>query len=183
MSSAFRIFTPLRVGWPPTPQVFFWSVTGAKYFTYITVGSLNTCACYLHLYFKRATIPFFWDPPNGCFYYLFPRVRASQAREFQIATTTTPRKLSKRHSAPLSAFFSTKSSKSRVFWSVFACFCHVFLQNTVIYIFVAIKPFQNIIFFYNVSNSLVSPNPWKHRYIHCFLQFFHVPMPLVNLNI
>ena len=41
------------------------------------------CACYLHLYFKKL-------------FYLFPRVGASQAREFQIATTTTP----------VSAFFS-----------------------------------------------------------------------------
>ena len=52
-------------------------------------------------------------------FYLFPRVGASQAREFQIATTTTttpPRK---------TAFFSTKSSRS-----VLACFCNVFLQNT-----------------------------------------------------
>ena len=32
-------------------------------------------------------------------------------------------------------------------------------------------------------NSLISPNPWKHRYLHCFLQFFHVPMPLANSNI
>ena len=61
-------------------------------------------------------------------------------------------------------------------------FCNAFLQNTVIYTFVAIKPFQNILF-YNVSNSLVSPNPWKHRYLHCFLQFYHVPMPLANSNI
>ena len=27
--------------------------------------------------------------------------------------------------------------------------------------------------FYNVSNSLVSPNPWKRRYLQCVLQFFH----------
>ena len=153
---------------------------------------------------------------------------------------------------------------------MFACFYNVFLQNTVIYTFVAIKPFQNIynfiqcfqlpylpkplktplftlfssIFpcsnaagqlkhiykkpsktlfftvflhsFYNVFRqkhrnlhvfrhtvgpkhsllqcfqcsgiqklfkSLISPNPWKHRYLHCFLQFFHVPMPLANSNI
>ena len=26
-------------------------------------------------------------------------------------------------------------------------------------------------------------NPWKHCYLHCFLQFFHVPMPLANSNI
>ena len=32
-------------------------------------------------------------------------------------------------------------------------------------------------------NAVISPNPWKHRYLHCFLQFFHVPMPLANSNI
>ena len=70
---------------------------------------------------------------------LFPRVGASQAGEFQIATTTTPRK------------------------TVQTTFC------TVICIF--------------STKSMVSPNPWKHRYLHCFLQFFHVPMPLANSNI
>ena len=34
--------------------------------------------------------------------------------------------------------------------------------------------------FYNVSNSLVTPNPWKHRYLQCFLQFFHAG-PLKHL--
>ena len=32
-------------------------------------------------------------------------------------------------------------------------------------------------------NAVISPNPWKHRYLHCLLQFFHVPMPLANSNI
>ena len=32
-------------------------------------------------------------------------------------------------------------------------------------------------------NAVISPNPWKHSYLHCFLQFFHVPMPLANSNI
>ena len=30
--SNIYVFTPLRVGWPPTPDVFFLSVTGAKSF-------------------------------------------------------------------------------------------------------------------------------------------------------
>ena len=98
--------------------------------------------------------------------------RASQAREFQIATTTTTRTTVQTTFCTVICILSTKSSKTRVFWSVFACFCNVFLQNTVIYTFVTIKAFQNIIF-YTVSNSLVSPNPWKHRYLHCFRQFFH----------
>ena len=32
-------------------------------------------------------------------------------------------------------------------------------------------------------NAVISPNPWKHSYLHSFLQFFHVPMPLANSNI
>ena len=93
-----------------------------------------------------------------------------------------PRKTIQTTFCTVICIFFHKSSKSRVFWSVFACFCNALLQNTVIYTFVAIKPFQNIIL-YNVSNSLVSPNPWKHCYLHRFLQFFHVPMPLANSNI
>ena len=27
------------------------------------------------------------------------------------------------------------------------------------------------------------PNRWKYRYLQCFLQFFHVPMPVSNSNI
>ena len=27
------------------------------------------------------------------------------------------------------------------------------------------------------------PNRWKYRYLQCFLQFFHVPMPVANSNI
>ena len=37
--------------------------------------------------------------------------------------------------------------------------------------------------FDNASNSLISPNRWKYRYLQCFLQFFHVPMPVANSNI
>ena len=103
--------------------------------------------------------------------------KASQPSAAQARATISPLPLpfppvGASHFAPLSAFFSTKSSKSPVFWHVFACFCNVFLESTVIYTFVAIRPFQNIIF-YNVSNSLVSPNPWKRRYLHCVLQLFH----------
>ena len=37
--------------------------------------------------------------------------------------------------------------------------------------------------FQGCGNSVISPNPWKHRYLNCFLQFFHVPMPLANSSI
>ena len=73
------LFTPLRVGWPPAPQVFFGPWQGLR-----NLQVFNICACYLHLYFKklrsqpqprpsRATIsPPPWDPPNGCFFIFSP---------------------------------------------------------------------------------------------------------------
>ena len=58
------LFTPLRVGWPPTPQVYF-----CPWQDFLPPGIL----------------------PMGAFS-TFPPMGASQAREFQIATTPTPRK-------------------------------------------------------------------------------------------
>ena len=142
------------MGWPPTPQG------------------------YLHLYFKKLRShpqptenPTLGILPMGAFLSFPSRGGLPSSRKTVQTTFCT-----------VICIFSTKSSKARVFWSVFACFCNVFPQNTVIYTFVAIKPFQNIIFL-QCSNSLISPNPWKHRYLHCFLQFFHVPMLLANSNI
>ena len=107
---------------------------------------------------------------------------ASQAREFQIATTTTPRKtVQTTFCIVICIFFSTKSAKSRVFWSVFVCFCNFFLQNTEIYTFVAIKPFQNIIF-YNVSNSLISPKPMKTPLFTLFSSIFPCSMAAGQLK-
>ena len=99
------IFTPLRVGWPPSHRRSFlgpWQAI-CNLHTWLLVF-LNICACYLHLCFKklrshpqpgpsRATIsPPLGILPMGVFFSFFPRVGASQAREFQTATTTTPRK-------------------------------------------------------------------------------------------
>ena len=85
-------------------------------------------------------------------------------------------------SFPPSQVFQKNPPNPVLFEACLHVFAMFFRQNTVIYTCVAIKAFQNT-FFYNVSNSLVSPNPWKRRYLHCFLQFFHVPMPLANSNI
>ena len=97
-----------------------------------------------------------FPPPLGAsqwvLYYIFSilfhsfPLGASQAREFQIATTTTPRKTVQTTFRTVTCIFSRKSSKSRVSWIVFPCFCNVFLQNTAIYTFVTIKAFQNIMF-------------------------------------
>ena len=82
----------------------------------------------------------------------------------------------------VSCIFFHKIPQIPCFLNVFACFCNGFLRSTVIYAFVGIKPSQKIMF-YNASNSLIYPNPSKYRYLQCFLQFFHVPMPLANSNI
>ena len=51
--------------------------------------------------------------------------------------------------------------------NVFACFCNGFLQSTVIYTSVAIKPFQSIMF-YNVSN----PQTLEHTLLPVFSSIF-----------
>ena len=118
---------------------------------------------------------------NGCFFHFFP-VGASQAREFPIATTTTSKRTVRTTFEPVSIVFLCKISQIPCSLNVFTCFCNGFLQRTVIYTFVAIKPFQSIMFDH-VSNSLISPNLRKYRYLHCVLQFVHVPLPLANSNI
>ena len=79
-------------------------------------------------------------------------------------------------------FFLQNLRNPVFFLNVFACFCNGFLQGTAIYTFVAVKPFQSIMF-NHVSNSLISPNLRKYRSLQYFLQFFHVPLPLANSTI
>ena len=107
-------------------------------------------------------------------FYLFPRVGASQAREFQIAMTTTPRKTVQTTFCTVICIFSTKSSKSQFFLKCVCMFLQCFPSKhgpTVIYKFVAIKPFQNIIL-YNVSNSPCLPKPLKPPLFALFYSIF-----------
>ena len=115
--------------------------------------------------------------PMGVFS-LFPRVGASQAREFQMATTTPSKNCPNDILHRYLHFFPQNPPNPVFFWSVFACFCNVFLQNTVIYTFVATRPFQNIIF--TMFPIPLSPQTLEKNAIY---QFFHVPMPLANSNI
>ena len=85
-----------------------------------------------------------------------------------------------------SNIYTKNQSKTFFLFSVFTM-CSV--ENTVIYAVFGIKSVQDSCFC-SVFKALasknvqsISPNPWKHRYLHCFLQFFHVPMPLANSNI
>ena len=69
---SIELFTPLRVGWPPTPQVF-WSVTGAKQFTHISVVFFwHLCMLFASLIQKasqpsaaRAAQGYDFPPPLG----------------------------------------------------------------------------------------------------------------------
>ena len=63
--------------------------------------------------------------------YLFPRVGASQAREKQIAATTTPRKTVQTTFCTVSCMFFHKILPTPCFWKCACMFCNVFLQNTV----------------------------------------------------
>ena len=84
-----------RVGWPPTPQVFEGPRDrGYVIYIHITVGFLNMCACYLHLYFKklrshpqpgpsRATISYPLGSSQWVLFYLFPRVGPPKLGNFK----------------------------------------------------------------------------------------------------
>ena len=54
--------------------------------------------------------------------------------------------------------------------NVLPCFCNGFLQSTVLYIFVAIKPVENITFD-NASNSLISPTVENTAIYSVFFNF------------
>ena len=111
-----------------------------------------------------------WNPSNGCFFHFSPQWGLPNAQK------NCPNNIFRRY---LHVF---PQNPPNLFFNVLACFCNGFLQNRIIYTFVAVNPFQNIMS-YNVSNSLTSPNLWRYRYLPCFLQFFHVPMLLANSNI
>ena len=82
----------------------------------------------------------------------------------------------------------TKNQSKTLFFSVFFTMCSV--EDTVIYAVFGIKSVQNS-GFCSVFKALASkkvqcrdlPKPLKTPLLHCFLQFFHVPMPLANSNI
>ena len=69
--------------------------------------------------------------PMG-FSLLFLPVGAPQARDVQIATTTTPRKTVQTTFCTITCIFFHKIDQTRCFLNVFARFCNGFLQSTVI---------------------------------------------------
>ena len=104
------LYSP-RFAWGGRPhRRFFLSVTGAK-------GGV-----------EHEGLPLLGTLPMGAFY-LFPRVGASQAREFQIAATTTPRKTVQTTFCTVSCIFFHKILQIPCFWKCVACFCNVFLLH------------------------------------------------------
>ena len=98
-----------------------------------------------------------WDPPNGCFFSLFPRVGASQAREFP--TTTTPRKTIQTTCCTVICMFFHKILQSPCFSQ---CVC-MFLQWFP-------SKHGNL----HICRHKTVP---KHHFLQCF-QFPCLPKPL-----
>ena len=134
------LFTRLRVGWPPTPQVFFGPWQGLRVVLNIRTGFVSKSFAAIRSPGRpRPRFLPVLGSSQWVLFYVSPRVGASQAREFQIATTTTPRKTVQTRFCTVICIFFQKILQIQCFWSVFACFCNVFLQNTVIYTFVRCK--------------------------------------------
>ena len=110
-----------------------------------------------------------WDPPNGCFFIFSPA----------IATTTMPRKTAQTTFCTAICIFFHKILQTPCFLKCVCMFLQCFPSKHGNLHICRHKTVPKHTFF----NSLVSPNPWNHLYLHCFLQFFHVPMPLANSNI
>ena len=100
----FQIIHPASRGVAANTANIFWSVTGAKQFTYITACFFLTFVHVICIFISKSFAvicspgrpgPQFPSPLRSSqwvFFYLFPRVGASQARKFQTTTMTTPRK-------------------------------------------------------------------------------------------
>ena len=82
-----KLFTPLRVGWPPTPQVYFGRV-GLRWFS--PWGSQA----------KKFHFPPPWGAPQAKEFSLFPPVGAPQAREFHFSPPWRLPKLGNLHFSP-----------------------------------------------------------------------------------
>ena len=118
--------------------------------------------------------------PQAREFSLFPPVGASQAREFSLfPAVTASQAMEFSLFPPLEALQAAEFQIARqrrldsppnpVFF-VFPCFCNGFLQSTVLYTFVAIKPVENIMFD-NASNSLISPTVENTAIYSVFFNF------------
>ena len=128
--------------------------------------------------------------PQAREFSLFPPVGAPQAREFSLFPPWGLPKLGNSHFSPpwglpklgnfhfsppwglpkLGNFHFSPPPQIPCSLNVFPCFCNGFLQSTVLYTFVAIKPVENIMFD-NASNSLISPTVENTAIYSVFFNF------------
>ena len=174
------IFTPLRVGWPPTPQVYFGPWEGLSF----PLGS-----------FQWVLLSLF--PPveasQAREFSLFPPVGASQAREFSLfPAVTASQAMEFSLFPPLEALQAAEFQIARqrrldsppnpVFFECVSMFLQWFPSKYGTLHFCRHKTGRK----HHVRQCIqfpYLPNRWKYRYLQCFLQFFHVPMPVANSNI
>ena len=224
------LFTPLRVGWPPTPQVYFglweglrvvWNMRSraaqenpgcpgprfpppgsfqwvllslfppveasqAREFSlFPPMGASQATEFSLFPHEASQAREFSLSPPVGApqarEFSLFPPGGASQAREFSLfPAVTASQAMEFSLFPPLEALQAAEFQIARqrrldsppnpVFFECVSIFCNGFLQSTVLYTFVAIKPVENIMFD-NGSNSLISPTVENTAIYSVFFNF------------
>ena len=208
------VFTPLRVGWPPTPQVYFgpseglskggvesppWRLPKLGNFRFSSPWGLPKRGNFHFSPLEASQAKnFHFPPPVGApqarEFSLFPPVGAPQAREFSLFPPVgASQAMEFSLFPPLEALQAAEFQIARqrrldsppnpVFFECVSMFLQWFpSKHGTFYTFVAIKPVENIMFD-NASNSLISPTVENTAILQCFLQFFHVPMPVANSNI
>ena len=144
-----------------------------------------------------------WGLPKlGNFHFLTPPVGAPQAREFSLFPPWGLPKLGNFHFSPPSMEFSLfpplealqaaefqiarqrrlDSPPNPVFFECVSMFLQWFPSKHGTLHFCRHKTGRK----HHVRQCFqfpYLPNRWKYRYLQCFLQFFHVPMPVANSNI
>ena len=108
---------------------------------------------------SRATMSPFLGSFQWVLFYLFPRMGASQAREFQTAATTTPRKTVQTTFCTVSCMFFHKILQIPWCWKCVCMFLQCFPSKH-----------RNL----HICHHKTAP---KHHFLHCF-QFPYLPKPL-----
>ena len=148
-------FTPLRAGWPPTPQVNFGSSHRCIHTIYIS----SICPLPDLAMDALFTFPPLWRLPSRCsLFSLSPPWELPRLGNFK--TQTYMQDILPKHC------FSH-------------CFCHVFRQNVQIYTFLTKKSGQNTDF-YNVFHCSDIQKPFSSIAICAFCAFFFTFRPCLR---
>ena len=152
--------------------------------TYITAGFVN-----IFLIFTFPPV----GAPQAREFSLFPPVGASQAREFSLfPAVTASQAMEFSLFPPLEALQAAEFQIARqrrldsppnpVFFECVSMFLQWFPSKHGTLHFCRHKTGRK----HHVRQCFQFPslpNRWKYHYLQCFLQFFHVPMPVANSNI